>query len=386
MKTKKVLIKGYYGVNNLGDDLILNSICRSIVNSHPEYDIIVSGTGKLIKQSISEEYISNHVNGCVLPNGIIRLLHFFYTIDYFIYGGGGLFPNESLKQLLSTLRLFFIAKIMGTKICIYGIEINPIKKISSKIIWRIISVFADFISTRNQQTADLLISCGCSSKKIIESSDCTFSYLDVSEINNETESLNNIILWAPNNLFRESELKQKAIQHRYDLICSELALLCDSYPSYKHIFLPFYPQYDIPYIRDITNKIKKSSFEIVDINHMNALEKRSLFKKANMTICGRFHSIIFSLFYGIPFFAISYSPKTSSLLTELGLDENYVEYGIRESNFFYKAFDLDYLQAEKKIDNIIQNIGNRALYLEKSQLLQDKALSSELILIKWIGN
>lgn len=40
---KTILIKGYYGVKNLGDDLILNAIVSTIDKQLPDYRIFVSG-------------------------------------------------------------------------------------------------------------------------------------------------------------------------------------------------------------------------------------------------------------------------------------------------------------------------------------------------------
>lgn len=377
---KRILIKGYYGVDNLGDDMILNSICNSVIKASPDCVILVCGSGNRVESSVSGMLCKSHIKSHNLPKGIVNTLIFFREIDFFIYGGGGLFPNESIKQLLSTLCLVVAAKLTGVRSCLYGIEINPIKKGISKFLWRLIISFTDFIVTRNQQTAQLLKECGCPSKKIIKSSDCTFAYPDA--INGEKAS--NIILWAPNSLFRKSELENKDVKARYERICDEFAYICDRFSSYKHVFLPFHPEFDEPYIKDITNRIKLSKYEIVDVQNMSVVEKRALFKHSEMCLCGRFHSIVFSLFYGIPFFAVSYSPKTSCLLKELGLTENYVEYGIRETNFFYEVFDLDFELTLRKIDLIISDEDKRERYAKISDGLRAEAIQAEAVLQEWL--
>ena len=46
---KTILIKGYYGVGNLGDDLILNTIVSSINNMDGNYRILVGGGAQRLK-------------------------------------------------------------------------------------------------------------------------------------------------------------------------------------------------------------------------------------------------------------------------------------------------------------------------------------------------
>lgn len=246
-------------------------------------------------------------------------------------------------------------RIHGIKTCFYGIEINPIKRKNSMFMWKLNSFVVDFIGTRNRQTAELLLNCGCASQKVLESSDVTFSLDDLCENHNHAATSDKIMLWCPNNLFRATEMQRLETRRRYDLICKQLAELCDSYPEYNHLFLPFHPGFDVQYINDIVSNIKVSTYKICNTANMDPIEIRHIFESAAVCVCGRFHSVVFSLFYGKPFFAISYSPKTSSILKELGMTSRYVEYGIRESNFFYKEFDLDMNDAKRKLNLVINS-------------------------------
>lgn len=378
-----ILIRGYYGVNNLGDDVILNSVVNTVFKSGHK-NIKVAGWGDSVLDSICISN-SDHVklSQTEIPHNIIKRYAFFAGIDYFIYGGGGLFPYENPSGLRDIYNQLRVARNLKTKIVFYGIEINPIKQEETKRLWKQMIDLADFAILRNKQTYDLLCDCGCDLSKLIHSSDVTFAYPD----NNKACRTNSekVMLWAPNCLFTAEEMKRKDIQQRYALICRQIAETCDSYPEYRHIFLPFHPQFDIPYIKDITAQIKKSVYEIYDIVGKSPLQLRALFNTADFCMCFRFHSVVFSLFYGKPFFAISYSPKTTELLNEVGLADCYEEYGIRTQDFFGKIFDLNEDVFRKKLQNVIENQEDiRERIAGISARLKCMAKTNESVLLRWL--
>lgn len=63
---KTILIKGYYGVGNLGDDLILNTIVSSINEMDGNYRILVCG-GATVKESIADESARERVECVDIP-------------------------------------------------------------------------------------------------------------------------------------------------------------------------------------------------------------------------------------------------------------------------------------------------------------------------------
>lgn len=93
----------------------------------------------------------------------------------------------------------------------------------------------------------------------------------------------------------------------------------------------------------------------------------------------RFHSVAFSIYNNSSFITISYSPKTTRLLKELNID-NYVEYGIRDSQFFFKEFDLD----EKKLVEMINCELNKRTIYDHNYCI-NKANKSKKKFIEWIN-
>lgn len=77
-------------------------------------------------------------------------------------------------------------------------------------------------------------------------------------------------------------------------------------------------------IRDIVNGTD-INYKVIELESPIG-EKRLLFKYAKQAVVMRFHGVQFALYYGTSFRAVSYSPKTTDSLNELGLNDRYVEF------------------------------------------------------------
>ena len=69
----------------------------------------------------------------------------------------------------------------------------------------------------------------------------------------------------------------------------------------------------------------------------------------------RFHSVMFSIYYALPGVFISYSDKTSDVLRDVGLEDHFIEYGIKSDEDFCREFDLDEDKAILMADSIIKD-------------------------------
>lgn len=169
---KKIIIQGFYGRDNLGDDYILYSLLNTI-NKAGKYEVYVL-TGDKDCSYIFERF--NNIKCYALPENSFNKftkLKFLIKCDYFIIGGGGLYPSENDETFPNLLKLVRIVKSLKTKIVFYGIDINSIDKPQSKEAWVKISQIADFILLRNKRSAEMLKEIGC--KNVYKSSDITFA-------------------------------------------------------------------------------------------------------------------------------------------------------------------------------------------------------------------
>ena len=139
-KTKKVLVSGYLGFGNFGDEAIFESLC--ILLQSLKFDVQV-----LSDKNYYEIKTYKRLN--VLPA--------VWNSDIVISGGGSLLQNKtSNESLMYYLGIIFLAKLLGKKVIIFAQGIEPIIGKSYEILTRIALKLSDFVSVRDSNSQKLL--------------------------------------------------------------------------------------------------------------------------------------------------------------------------------------------------------------------------------------
>ena len=127
----KVLISGYYGFYNIGDEAILKSIIEALRNEDPNIDIVVLSNDV---EYTKNTYKVNAINRWKLNEIYKELL----KCDGLISGGGSLFQDvTSSRSILYYTGIIWLAKLAKKPIFIYAQGVGPIeKKNNRKIVGR----------------------------------------------------------------------------------------------------------------------------------------------------------------------------------------------------------------------------------------------------------
>lgn len=393
---KKILVKGYYGYHNLGDDFILYSLLKTLdqaaesdPNKKERYQVSVISAGDTYQELFGK---FKNLSCKIVPEQKFRKFYKRIELikcDYWIIGGGGLFPNEKAADFPSLLSSIRFAKKFHAKVCIYGIDINSINIPENKIVWKKVSELVDFITVRNHKSYCLLNELGC--KNIRESVDITFGVETEEENGNIYGGLKKLgieqgkyNLWAIPMPWFPNEYKEEIHGQRYKKLLENLSEIANNehLKKYTNVFLPFYYDMDLELINDL---IKQFEFPYVVCDSSKALtlgEKRALFRFSNCNICMRFHSAMFSIYNDQIGIFISYSDKTSNVIRLMGLEDYLVEYGIRSSADFYKEFDLDMKKLNQVVDHIFD--GQKKTIHNISSKMRKEANAAQEDLIKWL--
>lgn len=351
----KILIKGYYGHNNLGDDYILYSILNSL-NSVGKFDVTIVSAGNKYKDFFDRFQNLRVTEFC---RDWKRFAKRFALIrcDLWIIGGGGLWPSEKSKNVHILLNEIKFAKKFGAKICFYGIDINSINEPVNIEAWKDILDEVDLFIVRNSKTKHLLD--GLKKNNVIKSSDITFGLITSDEKQSSKSVLHKVglndqeyILWAIPMEFPENRKAE-----RYSKFVASLQNLANKsmFRNYTHVFLPFNYNKDLQLLEDISKGIDGKSIICDNSFALSIEEKRILFKYARSGVFMRFHSVMFSIYYALPGVFISYSDKTSDVLRDVGLEDHFIEYGIKSDEDFCREFDLDEDKAILMADSIIKD-------------------------------
>lgn len=277
-----------------------------------------------------------------------------------------------------------ISKLFKTRVALYGIEVSEIRKDKTRMLWRKILMKVDWVTTRTRKSLNILSSITDQSDVLFYYPDITFALEDLDLKKYITKNgMSNIdgdfVLWALAMPWSLEELQNEHFKDRYNNLISTLIdvyhYIDKVFPDCKNILVPFLHPGDMAFAK----KLISLGFENAEIYQGSLAEIRPLFAKAKLAIDMRFHSVIFSMFEGCPFVAISYSPKTTDTMQDNKL-KCFTEFGIRESSYFYKEFDLNKDEFLKLIDRASDGKERMA---DRENLISE-ALRGEEKLISWL--
>jgi len=301
---KKVVLSGYYGFNNIGDEAVLASMIQAIKSEIPDVEITVLShdPGKTGKQ-----YGVKSVNRWRL-NQILPVLK---GCDLFISGGGSLLQDVTgPKSIIYYLALIRMARFLGKPVMIYAQGIGPVQRSwARKLTGRVLNK-VDLITVRDEESRADLESMGVCRPPVKVTVDPVLGWekptgrvlpdslksLDLARGNCIGISLRS---WPGLNGLELAELGDYLVQKGFQVV-----------------FLPFHFPGDIAVCREVAKLMKEESHIIKE--NLSALDMMDVVGKMHLVIGMRLHALIMSGAQGIPFVAISYDPKVERFSRLMG--------------------------------------------------------------------
>ncbi len=367
----KIMISGYYGFNNTGDEAILKSMVRAFKEKIPQIKIVVLSHGPL---QTSQTYQVKAINRLHLID-IIRCLR---DTNLFISGGGGLLQDSTGKgwSILYYLGLILIAKIVKVPVMIYAQGIGPINKKINKLLIKWVLNKVDIITVRNNPSKKLLNNLRVSGPSIYVNSDPVF-LLKKKNINNIIDNYpyirelinsdNRPLIGVSVREYKNNGLDLKRI------FAQAADYLIENYKA-KIIFLPFNFDEDV-HISEEVLSLMKNQADVLKIR-LEPEELLSILSRLSLLVGVRLHSIIFSSMANIPFIAFNYDPKVKYFVEDLGLSELLLE--IDE--------DISLKNIREKIEYIRENNDKiKDILLEKVNNLEEKALVNNELVFRFLN-
>jgi polysaccharide pyruvyl transferase CsaB len=148
---KRVLLCGYYGEHNLGDDALLQvalgQLPAGVIPTVTAYD---------------ERQVHERFGVATVPRRSLRqVLDALKDVDALVLGGGSLLQDAtSFRSLLYSGALITAAKLWGKQVLLWGQGLGPLRRRRSRLLVRAVLPFATAISWRDQASASLAAAWG----------------------------------------------------------------------------------------------------------------------------------------------------------------------------------------------------------------------------------
>lgn len=329
----KIVISGYYGFGNAGDEAMLCAIVDAIRQEEPNAHItVISGN----PQETSKKHNIKAV-GTFSAFGILKAIA---SSDLVISGGGSLLQDAtSIRNTYYYLSIMGMAKLMGKKVMLYSQGIGPLNRSSTRKAVGFVLKFVDTITVRDSISKDELASLGISNVHVTADAVLAMHQPDLSigshilegyasNIDGRTHSGKRIGVavrrWKEDTEYRESlanVLNRLQTQDNVDIV-----------------FIPMSHPEDTKEANCIAALMPKGA--IVLEGPFTTEQQVSLSGNVDLMIGIRLHALVFSSLMGKPVIGISYDPKITSFLHMIGQEPIGTMTYLREEALYQRCHEL----------------------------------------------
>ena len=306
-----ILISGYYGFDNIGDESILRTLITSLREKIPDCRLTVLSHNPA---STREKYGVEAVER-MSPGAILRAVR---QCDMLISGGGSLLQDvTSSKSIHYYLFIIRLAKLLGKKVFIYSQGIGPIDHAFNRRATARALKKADGIVVRDERSAKLLEQIGLPQERIVITAD------PVIRMKRPDRTVGREILaragikkdgrltvgWAIREKNRDSTFVRE--------ITECIRWLRANYDA-ESVLIPFHYEED----REVCSVIAERTNGAAKCLSEKYLSEDMLSIIGNMDVLVgvRLHSMIYAAIMGVPIIGVSYDPKCTAFLNSVGLD------------------------------------------------------------------
>ncbi|MBR6742331.1 MAG: polysaccharide pyruvyl transferase CsaB [Clostridia bacterium] len=314
-KRPDVLISGYYGFGNAGDDSLVSAIIGELSANAPELScaVLVKNAKKATKRFGVK---------CIERFNPFAVFFAMRKAKLFISGGGNLIQNgtsnKSLYYYLSTLKM---AQLLGLKTMVYANGIGPLygdkaKKMTAKVLSR-----CDAISIREPDSAKFVTEL-CGGENFTLSADpavlltpATKQRIDFILDKHGVPKDRKFIVVSLREVLNQKEKVSDTEEADFEQqFATELSELCASSGLYP-LFIPMQETYDTGVCKRVYDICGRGQF----LSGLSVSELIALMARSELALGMRLHSLIYALTANIPFIALSYDPKVRAFAEYAGM-------------------------------------------------------------------
>ena len=305
----RVLISGYYGFDNAGDEAILYAMVQALQHRRPQLELTVLSARP---EATAMAYGVKAIPRTHLP----AVLQEMRRTNLFIMGGGGLLQDTtSLASLQYYLGLVAMARTCGRKVFFYGQGIGPIRTGIGRRMTRTLVNRVSAITVRDEESRRELI--------------------DIGVRRRITVTADPVLGLEPEPAWME---RGRLILDGMGLTAAPIAGISmrpwPSAPDYVRavaaagdrlaaagrqvLFLPFHHPGDLAVCREAADRMQAPAVVLdlpCDFN-----ELMGICAHLDLAVGMRLHFLVFAALAGVPLVGLPYDPKVSRFLGRLGLD------------------------------------------------------------------
>lgn len=362
--TKKLVISGYYGFKNSGDEAVLQSILLALKAQAKNEGTRIEPIVLSIDPPLTEKMYGVKAVHRMRPAEVYGAIK---DSEGLISGGGSLLQDAtSAKSIPYYLGVIKIAQFLKKPTFIYSQGIGPVQR---KLFYSWIrGVFnhCQYVSVRDQESAELLRTMGCTAK--VEVVPDPVMGLPLNEQKTSANNEQNLpVVGVSVRFWNEDRSELESIAQCLQELRRERKVLIR--------FLPFHLPEDLEASLEVIRRMKAEDDPLVQVVEHAEHPQDMLAEvgQCDLLVGMRLHSLIYAASQYVPMLGISYDPKIDQFLQRLQM----------KAAATTRAFQVDQVGAE--LSKLLE--GKKTWVSEKriliDQLKKDAELPAKQILA-WI--
>lgn len=304
----RVVISGYYGFGNAGDEAMLAAMIEALTDLEPNIHItVLSGN--------PEDTRCRHGVSAVFRLHYPEIIQALRNSDLLISGGGSLLQDvTSDRSLYYYLSIVMLAKKLNIPVMLYGQGIGPVRGTMAKAAVRLIGNSVDLITVRDDGSHKELKYLGITRPPVHVTADAVLAMHPVDRQLGRT-ILRQHGLEGAAPLIGFSVREWKDWRHYKDVLAQAADKMAEEFGA-RMVFLPMQWPDDLAVARKIVARMKRPA--VVLTSEYTTSELLSLTGNLDLLIGIRLHALIFAAVMHVPMIGISYDPKVDRFLETIG--------------------------------------------------------------------
>lgn len=364
----RIVISGYYGFNNIGDESILKAVVDNLKDRIENIDITVLSQNP---QSTREKFGVKAVDRM----SIAQIVKSIAGSDLLVSGGGSLLQDVTSKRsILYYLAVMWVALFFRKKVFIYSQGIGPVNSgINRRLMINTLKK-VDHIVVRDEGSREFLLDCGLSSEKIVVTADPVIR-IKKPELGEGRRLLEEAdfdfgVDTPKIGIAVKGKLKDEDFLSE---ICIGIEGLISKYNA-RIVLIPFHFSEDMP----ITEEIQRRIGDNVACIKKKCLteEMLSIIGNMDLLVGVRLHSLIHSAIMEVPMIGISYDPKVNSFMKSMDLRAMCSVYDFK-GEYLLEEYEKVMENKDALLEKVRKHKGSLIDKLNNNEILIKKLLGEE---------
>lgn len=306
----RVVISGFYGFDNAGDEAILQSMISEFRRANSDIHIVV------LSANPSKTARDHHVEA-VDRSSLPKVYSTIKNCDVLISGGGSLLQDTtSVFSMWYYSGVILMAFMLKKPVFAFAQGIGPVVNRFNIRLLKYIMNRVLGISVRDSRSQSELKKLG-----VERDISCTIDPAFLINAASKEESLELLAEESGNRSLTRPRIGFSIRRWKGDVevsrIIAEVADRVHNEMDADVVLFPLHYTKDIQLAEEIAGKMKEKP--IIVRGNYTSEELMGLYGLMNVNVCVRFHGLVFSIVNSVPMVAISYDPKIDSLMESMGM-------------------------------------------------------------------